>query len=241
MKHVAIIIPALNEGGNIRRLIAEIPDLSEVAASWSVIVVNNGSTDNTAQEAEASGAIVVHEARRGYGYACRAGVAAATHADVLAFMDGDGSFDPKELLPMLRLLDNDEADLVLGSRAANIEVGAMPPHQRYGNRLVARLMDWLYGLTLTDLGPFRVIRRDLVMVLDMCEMTFGWPTEMLVKAVRCGARVCEVPVHYRKRWSGKSKVSGTVRGTLLATYYILGITLRYAFVPMRSSVRIPKR
>jgi hypothetical protein len=118
----------------------------------------------------------------------------------------------------------------------------MPPHQRFGNRLVARLMQNLYGIPLTDLGPFRAIRGDDLQALHMREMTFGWPTEMMVKVARQGGRILEVPVNFRKRWSGQSKVSGTLRGTLLATYYILGVTLRYAwFKPSNRSTGMPNR
>jgi glycosyltransferase involved in cell wall biosynthesis len=238
---LAIIIPALNESGNVRRLIGEIPSKIPLISDISIIVVDNGSTDNTAHEAHEVGAIVVQEPRRGYGYACAAGLHAADTAELLVFMDGDGSFDPAEISLLIQPIVEDRADLVFGSRAAHSEPGAMPPHQRFGNQLVSRLMGLLYSLKVTDLGPFRAIRRDCLLTLDMCEMTFGWPTEMMVKSARHGYRIVEVPVHYRKRWSGQSKVSGTIRGTLLATYFILGVTLRYAFMPNRSSNGTPKR
>jgi glycosyltransferase involved in cell wall biosynthesis len=225
---VAIIIPALNEAGNIRRLVHEIP--RDVAASVEVIVVDNGSTDGTADEARAAGARVVSESRQGYGYACAAGIETVEAADVIVFLDGDGSFDPMDLPCLLAPISEKRADMVLGTRmAAQIETGAMPPHQLFGNRLMSRLMRWLYGLHVTDLGPYRAVRLSLLRSLDMREMTFGWPTEMMVKAVRRNAHIVEVPVRYRKRWSGKSKVSGTLRGTVLAAYYIFGTVLRYAF------------
>lgn len=234
---VSVIIPALNEVGNIRRLIAEIPppDAFTFPVVLSVVVVNNGSTDDTAAEARLAGARVVDESRRGYGYACTAGVQAATDAEVIVFMDGDGSFDPAEMVSLLHPIHSGQAAFVLGSRAQHIDPGAMPPHQRFGNRLVSRLMGMLYGLTITDLAPFRAIRRDLLLKLDMREMTYGYPTEMIVKAARHGTPMIELPVHYRRRWSGKSKVSGTLRGTLLATWFILGVTLRYAFAPASAS------
>jgi glycosyltransferase involved in cell wall biosynthesis len=197
-----------------------------------VVVVDNGSTDRTAEVAQQAGAVVVWEPRAGYGYACAAGVQAAGGRDarILVFLDADGSFDPAQISDLLAPIEAAQADLVLGSRpAGGMEPGAMPPHARFGNWLVARLMRLLYGLRVTDLGPFRAIRAGLLAQLDMHEMTYGWPTEMMVKAARHGARVVEVPVRYRVRRGGRSKVSGTVRGTILATYAILFVTLRYAF------------
>jgi glycosyltransferase involved in cell wall biosynthesis len=223
---VTVIIPALNEAGNIGRLVTEI--LATVPVR--VIVVNNGSTDATAQEAHAAGAQVILEPRRGYGYACAAGAAAAQESDVLVFLDGDYSSLPSELPVVLAPILAGEADLVLGSRyRGHIAPGAMPPQQRFGNWLVARLMNWLYRLSITDLGPYRAIRRSLLEQLDMQEMTFGWPTEMMTKAARRGARLIEVPVSFHPRRAGRSKVSGTMRGTILATWFILGVTLRYAW------------
>jgi len=192
--------------------------------------VDNGSTDSTAEEARAAGAKVVSEPRRGYGYACAAGVAEAGQVDVLVFLDGDYSFAPSDLPSLLAPIDDGRADLVLGSRAlGDIVPGAMPHHQRFGNWLVARLMNTLYGLSITDLGPYRAIRRQLLNELNMQEMTYGWPTEMIVKAARRGARIVEVSVSYHNRRYGQSKVSGTVRGTILATWFILGVTFRYAW------------
>jgi glycosyltransferase involved in cell wall biosynthesis len=226
MTTTAVIIPALNEAGNIQRLVAEV----RAIVPDRVIVVNNGSTDATAEEAQSAGAQVVHEPRRGYGYACAAGIAAARDVDVLAFIDGDGSFLPAELPALLAPILAGKADLVLGSRwQGNIAHGAMPFQQRFGNWLAACLMNSFYGLSVTDLGPYRAIRRSLLARLAMREMTFGWPAEMMVKAARQGARIVEVPVSYRSRQAGRSKVSGTVRGTLLAAWFILGVTLRYAW------------
>ena len=223
---MTVIIPALNEAGNIHQLVDEVRAL----ASVEVIVVDNGSTDSTAQEAHEAGAKVVSEPRRGYGYACAAGVAAVEDADILVFMDGDCCFLPSDLPALLSPIFENRADMVLGSRErGHIAPGSMPYPQRFGNWLASRLMNLLYQLSITDLGPYRAVRRLLLMQLDMQEMTYGWPTEMIVKSARRGARILEVPVSYQNRRFGQSKVSGTVRGTLLAGWHILGVTFRYAW------------
>jgi glycosyltransferase involved in cell wall biosynthesis len=220
-----VIIPALNEAASIGPLVSE----ALTQPVDEVIVVDNASTDNTAQKAREAGARVVYEGRRGYGYACAAGVAAAPGADVLVFLDGDYSCRPSEIPILLAPLQKNQADLVIGSRVlGHIAPGAMPTHQRFGNWLMARLMSTLYRLHLTDLGPYRAIRRELLESLAMREMTFGWPTEMTVKAVRRQARIAEVPVSWHPRYAGTSKISGTVKGTILAVYYIFGVTVRYA-------------
>jgi len=224
----AIILPARNEEIPLPGVMAEIPP----GAADLVIVVDNGSTDGTARVARQAGAVVVAEPRAGYGFACAAGVRAAGEigAEALVFLDADGSFDPAQIPDLLAPLEAGRADLVLGSRpAGGMEPGAMPPHARFGNWLVAALMRLLYGLRVSDLGPYRAVRMALLAEMEMREMTYGWPTEMMVKAARRGARVVEVPVRYRVRRGGRSKVSGTIRGTLLATYAILFVTLRYAF------------
>lgn len=220
---ISLIIPALNEAGCLATLLGEIPP----EAVHEVIVVDNGSTDGTAEVARRAGALVVAEPRRGYGYACAAGAAASSGA-VLVFMDGDGSFVPAEISTLTRPLLADQADLVLGTRmSGGMTAGAMPPHQRFGNWLVAALVRRYYGLPISDLGPFRAVRRDLLEAIEMRERTYGWPIEMIVKAARRHARIVELPVHYRPRLAGRSKVGGTVRGTLLATYRILRVTMRY--------------
>jgi glycosyltransferase involved in cell wall biosynthesis len=226
--NAAVIIPARNEEAPLPGVLAEIPG----AIVDQIIVVDNGSTDSTAEVARTAGASVVCEHQAGYGYACAAGIRVAVErgAQVLVFLDADGSFDPSQIPDLLAPIEAGQADLVLGSRpAGGMEPGAMPLHARLGNWLVARLMRLLYGLRITDLGPFRAIRADLLVQLAMREMTYGWPTEMMVKAARLGACVVEVPVYYRVRRGGRSKVSGTVRGTILATYFILFVTMRYAF------------
>ena len=220
----SVVIPALNEAGNIARVVAA----ARAQAVDEVIVVDNGSSDATAAVAVAAGAVVVAEPQRGYGYACAAGSAAA-HGDILVYLDGDGSFLPAEMPRLIEPLRADFADLVLGSRVlGHIAAGAMPPHQRFGNWLAATLMRGLYRVQVTDLGPYRAIHRDLLGELEMCEMTFGWPTEMMVKAARRGARIHEVPVSCLARTWGHSKVGGNLRGSMLAAYRILSVTLRYA-------------
>lgn len=220
---ISLIIPALNEADCLPVLLREAPR----ALLYEVIVVDNGSTDATAAVARGAGAMVVSEPRRGYGYACAAGVAAAT-GRLLVFMDGDGSFVPSEIEWLVAPIAAGQADMVLGTRLrGGMSAGAMPPHQRLGNHLVAWLVRRFYHIELTDLGPFRAIQRELLDQLEMQEQTYGWPIEMLVKAARRRARLLEVPVSYRPRLAGQSKVGGTVRGTLLATYKILRVTWRY--------------
>ncbi|MCA9986764.1 MAG: glycosyltransferase family 2 protein [Anaerolineales bacterium] len=225
--NVQVVIPALNEAGNIGPLVTAL--LAQPVNG--VIVADNGSTDETAARAAAAGAVVVSEPRRGYGFACRAGsqAALAAGADLIVYIDGDYSSLPEELPRLLAPLAAAEADLVLGSRLmGQIAPGAMAPHQRFGNWLASGLMRRLYDLPVTDLSPYRAIRAELYSALALREMTFGWPTEMMVKAAKRRARLVEVPVTWAVRRTGRSKVSGTLRGTILAAYYILGVTLRYA-------------
>ncbi|MFN8467121.1 MAG: glycosyltransferase family 2 protein [Caldilineaceae bacterium] len=221
---ISLIIPALNEAACLGPLLAEVPpDLA-----GEIIVVDNGSTDDTAAVARAAGAQVMVEPRRGYGAACRAGAMAA-RGDILVFMDGDGSFVPAECAALAAPLAAGRADLVLGTRMQRpLAPGAMPPHQRWGNQVVAGLLRMLYGVQVTDLGPYRAIRRELLVALAMQEMTYGWPVEMMVKTAQRGGVLAEVPVSYRPRTAGVSKVGGSVKGTVLATYRILRVTFRYA-------------
>jgi glycosyltransferase involved in cell wall biosynthesis len=225
--NVSVIIPAWNEAESIASVLAEIP--------WQqvteVLVVDGGSTDGTAKLATHAGARVLVEARRGYGRACATGSQAAK-GEILVFLDGDGADDPQYLPKLLALIQSGNVDMALGSRlAGRIQPGAMPWHQRTGNWFSAGLIRILYGAPLTDLSPFRAVRKDRLIELDMQEMTFGWPTEMIVKAARRGWRLVEVPVSYRARIGGKSKISGTVKGTFLATWFILKVIARYARGP----------
>lgn len=222
-----VVVPALNEGENIGELVEDV--LSQGAKA--VVVADNGSTDDTASKAVDAGAIVVAEPRQGYGWACRAGTTEAleNNAEFVAYIDADHSSRPDELDRLIEPLVANQADLVLGSRTrGTISSGAMAPHQRFGNWLSARLMRRLYQIDVTDLGPYRAIRSELIADLDMSEMTFGWPTEMMVKCANRQATILEVPVTWDPRRSGKSKVSGTIKGSILAARHILGVTLRYS-------------
>ncbi len=224
---VAVVVPALDEAGNVGSLVRSVRD-QEIG--W-VIVVDNGSIDGTADAASAAGAEVVVEPRRGYGYACAMGsrVAIGRGAEVVVYIDADHSSRPDEITALVEPILDDRADLVLGSRVlGRTEPGAMPAHQRFGNRVAAALMRPLCGVTLTDLGPFRAIRADTLRGLAMTEMTFGWPTEMTVECARSAARIVEVPVTWQARHAGRSKVGGTVRGSILASYRILAVIWRRA-------------
>lgn len=221
---IGVIIPAYNEADSLPRVLRDIPR----ACVTEIVVVDNASTDGTAEVARAHGATVVHEERRGYGYACAAGVAALGPVDVVVQMDADYSDQPAELPLLLQPLIDGRADLVLGSRElGTCEPGALQLHQRFGNWLTARLMSLLYGVHVTDLGPFRAIRRTALEQLALTERTYGWSVEMMVKAARADYRIVEVPVSYRARYAGQSKVSGTVQGSLKAGAVIIGTTLRY--------------
>jgi glycosyltransferase involved in cell wall biosynthesis len=219
-----LIIPALNEAGAIGAVVARVP----AGLFERIIVVDNGSTDGTAAAARAAGAAVVSQPSRGYGHACWAGVQAAGDAEILAFLDGDGSFDPAELPRILAPLLDGRADLVLGSRELGGAAAALLPHQRLGNRLVAALVRRLYGIGVTDVGPLRAIRRVTLESLAMAERTYGWTTEMVVKAARRQARIVEVPISYGPRLGGESKVSGTLRGTVLTAWRMLALTLKHS-------------
>ncbi len=224
-EQVTAIIPALDEedaiGGTVSRLSRDLVH--------EIIVVDNGSRDRTAERAAAAGARVVAEARRGYGSACLAGVRAAAAANVLVFLDGDGSDVPEDITHVLRPILEGKADLVLGSRIlGERERGSLSAHQVAGNWTVLTLLRLLTGVRLTDLGPFRAIRSEAMAQLDMCHPTYGWPVEMVVKAVRRGLRIAEVPVGTRRR-IGRSKVAGTVRGSVLAGYHLIATVLRYGW------------
>jgi glycosyltransferase involved in cell wall biosynthesis len=223
---ISLIIPALNEEESLPGLLASVPS----HAVNEIIVVDNGSTDQTATVARRAGARVVTESRKGYGAACWSGFAAAQGASILVFMDGDGSFEPREIPRLTEPISRGSADLVLGSRTLGAQgARAIPLHARWGNRLVAFSIGLMSSVRLTDLGPFRAISRKTLENLNMQERTYGWPCEMIIKAGKLGLRVIEVPVTYRPRTGGKSKVSGTISGSIKAAIAMLRVTARWSF------------
>jgi glycosyltransferase involved in cell wall biosynthesis len=222
---IAIVVPAYNEAASLPKVLAAIP----AGIAQRVIVADNGSTDDTASVARVHGAEVVSETRRGYGYACWAGVSAVIdNSDIIVMFDAAYKEDPAEMPLVLGPLLRDEADFVLGSRVRRAGKNALAPQQRFGNWLTTQIMRWMYGVQVSDLAPFRAIRSGLLKTLHMQERTYGWPTEMIVKAARAGARIAEVDVSYRPRYAGKSKVSGTLKGSVKAGIIILRTTFRYS-------------
>jgi glycosyltransferase involved in cell wall biosynthesis len=227
---ISVIIPALNEEEPIGDVVRAIPrDIVD-----EVLVVDNGSTDRTAERARSAGAVVVSEPRRGYGRACRAGVAAVAHdCEIIVFLDGDGS-DCPELIPnLVAPILADGQDFVIGSRLrGQRELGSMNRQQLVAGRLAGWLLWLLYGARYTDMCPFRAIRREALLRLGMAEQTYGWNLEMQMRAARSGLRILELPVNHRTRRGGQSKVSGNISGTaraagrLAVTFIRLALQLR---------------
>lgn len=227
MTIIKVIIPAFNEQDSIAHVINDIPKtVSEV------IVVNNNSTDQTAFNAKQAGATVLTETNKGYGYACLKGMdyiaKQEQQPDIIVFMDGDYSDYPEELTKLVAPIINDNIDLVIGARVkAHRESNAMTPQQVFGNWLATTLMSLFFGATFTDLGPFRAIKYDKLIALNMEDKTYGWTVEMQLKALKQKFTYVEIPVRYKER-IGTSKVSGTLKGTLLAGYKILGWIFKYS-------------
>ena len=229
MKKTAVIIPALNEERSIGRVIGDIPrDLVT-----EIVVVNNGSTDSTARVASGCGATVVDEERKGYGWACLAGMDYIKNSSyiphIIVFMDGDYSDYPQEIKDVVSPITEGGYDLVIGSRTiGKRQRGALLPQALVGNYIATRLIKLLYRVDFTDLGPFRAIRYDRLLSLDMKDKTFGWTVEMQIKAAKRGLRCTEVPVSYRKR-IGTSKVTGTISGSVMAGAKIIWMIFAQLF------------
>ncbi len=232
---ISVIIPTHNEALAIERVLADIPS----GLTTEVIVVDSNSNDGTPEIAVRMGARVIHEPRRGYGRACLAGLAAADAPDVVVFLDGDYSDRPSELPSLLAPIIEGRADIALGSRLQTRRFAvAMPWHQVLGNRVAAGLIKLIYGLEISDLGPFRAGRSDVLCALALEEKTYGWAVEMILKGTLAGFRVVEVPVSYYPR-VGKSKISGTLKGTVGAAWFIFSLITRYYFRPRRTRTPRP--
>ena len=222
---VSVVIPTHNEAQSIGRVLADLP--ADIVTE--VLVVDSNSTDGTPEIATKMGARVLDEPRRGYGRACLTGLANANSPNVVVFLDGDYSDRPAELPLLLAPIIGGHADITLGSRLhSRTSTGALPWHQVFGNRLAASLIRLLYGLDISDLGPFRAGRADVLRALALEENTYGWAVEMILKGALAGFRVVEVPVSYYPR-IGKSKISGTLKGTVGAAWFILSLIVRYYF------------
>jgi len=230
--YVSVIIAALNEEDAIGQVILAVPR----SIAGEIIVVNNGSTDRTAEVASAAGARVVYEPNRGYGRAFRAGLRALSpHCEVVVFLDGDGSDYAEAMNKLVRPIAGGTYDFVISSRTlGQRERGSMNFHQVFAGHMVGLILRALYGVRYTDMGPFRAIRRDALERLHLREETYGWPLEMQMKAARGGLRILEVPVDYRRRAGGQSKIAGTVFGSIKAAARILITLARIAAERPRS-------
>lgn len=228
MTKICVIIPAFNEEKAIAYVIKEIPDIVS-----EIIVVSNNSTDNTVEVAQKAGAIVLEENRKGYGYACLKGMDYLSNQsqkpDIVVFIDGDYSDYPEELTKLIAPILNDSIDFVIGARVEQLrEQGAMTPQQIFGNWLATFLMRLFFNAKFTDLGPFRAIKYSTLLALNMEDKTYGWTVEMQLKAIKQKLSYVEVPVRYKNR-IGVSKVSGTVKGTIMAGIKIIGWIFKYTF------------
>ena len=234
MKDLALIIPACNEAGSIKQVVEgfSLPRHNGEPLIREIIVVDNNSTDDTADHARYAGATVVFEPIMGYGRACQRGLAYLTQRNsgppkIVAFADGDGSADPKDLQKIITPIESSEADFVLGSRQQLSSSGALTAPQRFGNWLACRMIKGMYGVHYSDLGSLRAIDWNLLMQFKMCDTTYGWSIEMQVKAAKHGLRTQEINVHNYPRTVGHSKVSGTLSGVVGAGWKIITTILRY--------------
>lgn len=228
MTKIAVIIPAYNEANSIAKVINDIPPLVK-----DIIVVNNNSTDDTENNAKKAGAIVLTETRKGYGYACLKGIDYLANQsekpNIVVFLDGDYSDYPQELIKIVDPILNDKIDFVIGARVEELrEKGSMERQQIFGNWLATFLMKHLFGSKFTDLGPFRAIKYESLLSLNMQDKTYGWTVEMQLKALKQKLSYTEVPVKYRRR-IGVSKVSGTIKGSIFAGIKILSWIFKYSF------------
>jgi len=227
-KIIDVIIPAYNEEESIGLVLNDIP----AGLVRQVVVANNNSTDRTAERAEEAGAVVVDQPEQGYGAACLMAIETSLSSnpppDILVFLDADYSDHPEEMPLLLEPILSGRVEMVIGSRAlGHREKGSMMPQQVFGNRLATSLMKIIYGSTFTDLGPFRAITRKAYEEIGMVDRNFGWTVEMQVKALKKNIATAEIPVSYRRR-KGVSKVSGTVKGSILAGYKIIYTIFKYA-------------
>ena len=229
LHNVKVIIPAFNEQNAVGLVIDEIPK----NLVGEIIIVDNGSTDDTCEVAESKGATVLKESIRGYGQACFCGMTyianQSVKPDIVVFLDGDHSDYPDEMEKLLLPIINSNVDLVIGSRAkGQKEAGSMTPQQIFGNWLATMLIKLFYNISYSDLGPFRAVKYESLIAIDMQDRTYGWTVEMQLKAAKLKMNIEEIPVNYRKR-IGVSKVSGTVKGTILAGYKIIVTIFKYLF------------
>lgn len=225
---VAVVIPAYNEEASIGKVVKDIP----ADAVSEIVVVNNNSTDHTSQIAQDAGAIVLNEKIQGYGAACLNGISYLNgkQCDIIVFLDGDYSDYPEEITLLLEPIINQGHDFVLGSRVlGKREKGALPMQSRIGSIIAGLLINIFWGVKYTDLGPFRAIKYDKLIDLNMRDKWFGWTVEMQIKAAKKKYKILEVPVSYRKR-IGKSKVTGTIKGTVMASIIIMKTIIKYIFV-----------
>ncbi|MDR6300568.1 glycosyltransferase family 2 protein [Mesonia maritima] len=225
---IVVIIPAFNEEDSIALVINDIPNLVE-----EIIVVSNNSSDKTEENAQKAGATVLKESKKGYGFACLKGMEYVAeqekHPDIVVFLDGDYSDYPEELPKLLKPIREENKDLVIGARVKRLrETGSMTFPQIFGNWLATKLMKLFFQSTFTDLGPFRAIKYEKLLALNMEDKTYGWTVEMQLKALKNNFSYTEIPVHYRNR-IGVSKVSGTIKGAFMAGVKILGWIFKYSF------------